>query len=66
MFCEICLEFFFVNNYLQKNEVNRLMRFENEIEELKSMNNQLKNQIEQMSLELKEAATDEQKFQSQV
>ena len=42
------------------------MRFENEIEELKSMNNQLKNQIEQMSLELKEAATDEQKFQSQV
>ena len=42
------------------------MRFENEIEELKSMNNQLKNQIEQMSLELKEAATDEQKFLSQV
>lgn len=42
------------------------MRFENEIEELKTLNEQLKNRNEQMSLELKEAATDEQKFLSQV
>ena len=42
------------------------MRFENEIEELKTLNEQLKMRNEQMGLELKESATDEQKYMSQV
>ena len=39
---------------------------ENEIDEVKNLNEQLKMRNEQMALELKECSTDEQKFQTQV